>query len=74
MNITVVVTGASAGVGRAIAREFAKHGAQLRLVARGEDGLNGAKQDVEKLGGKAIAIPTEVSDSSQLESAADQVE
>lgn len=70
----VVVTGASAGLGRAIVREFAKHGARIGLLARGEDGLEGAKQDVEELGGKAVAIPTDVSDFSQVESAADQVE
>lgn len=73
-NKTAVVTGASAGLGRAIAREFAKHGTHIGLLARGKDGLNGSKQDVEELGGKAIAIPTDVSDFSQLVSAADQIE
>ncbi|QJD98352.1 SDR family NAD(P)-dependent oxidoreductase [Mucilaginibacter robiniae] len=55
---TVVVTGASAGLGRAIVREFAKQGASLALLARGTDGLNAAVKEVEALGGKAKAYPT----------------
>ena len=70
----VVVTGASAGVGRAVVREFAKRGANLGLLARGEAGLQGAKRDVERLGGKAIAIPTDVADADQVFKAAKQVE
>ena len=50
----VVVTGASAGVGRAVVRRFAQEGAHIGLIARGMDGLEGAKRDVETLGGKAI--------------------
>ena len=74
MSDVVVVTGASAGVGRATVREFAKRGAHIGLLARNEDGLKGAKEDVESLGGKAIDIPTDVADPEQVEAAAGQVE
>ena len=70
----VVVTGASAGVGRAIARAFAKRGAHIGLLARGHDGLEGAQRDVEQLGGRAIIIPTDVADADQVEAAATKVE
>ncbi|CAN5870616.1 SDR family oxidoreductase [soil metagenome] len=74
MSKVVVITGASAGVGRATAREFAKHGASIGLLARNEDGLKGAREDVESLGGKALTIPTDVADPSQIEAAAEKVE
>ena len=70
----VVITGASAGVGRATVREFARHGAWIGLVARGRDGLQGARHEVEKLGGKALVLPTDVADPQQVEAAAAQVE
>ncbi|HLW68876.1 MAG TPA: SDR family oxidoreductase [Gemmataceae bacterium] len=70
----VVITGASAGVGRATAREFARQGARIGLLARGHAGLEGAKRDVEQLGGEALAIPTDVSDPDQVEAAAEAVE
>ena len=70
----VVVTGASAGVGRAIAREFARHGAKVGLLARSQDGLDGAARDVERLGGRASAVATDVSDDRQVEEAADRIE
>lgn len=70
----VVVTGASAGVGRAIAREFASHGAHVVLLARSRDGLEGARDDVERLGGRALPILTDVSDDLQVEAAADRAE
>lgn len=70
----VVITGASAGIGRATAREFARHGWRVALLARSQDGLEGARRDVEKLGGQALAIPTDVADEHQVESAARQVE
>lgn len=69
----VVVTGASAGVGRAIVREFAKHGASIGLLARSRDGLEGAKREVEEAGCRAIAIPTDMSDPQQVEESADTV-
>lgn len=71
---TVVITGASAGVGRATARLFAQQGAQIGLLARGRDGLSGAKEDVEAAGGDALAIPTDVADAEQVDIAAEQVE
>ena len=55
----VVVTGASAGVGRAIVRAFARQGAHIGLLARGRDGLEGARREVEALGGKALVLPTD---------------
>ena len=70
----VVVTGASAGVGRAIVREFARHGASLGLLARSRDGLAGARHDVQRLGGRAMAIETDVSDDRQVEQAAERIE
>lgn len=70
----VVVTGASAGIGRAVAKEFARHGWRVALLARGADGLDGARQDVLRLGGQALVIPTDVADERQVESAAAQVE
>ncbi len=71
---TVVVTGASGGIGRATARAFGARGAQVGLLARGEQGLNGAARDVEAAGGKAHAVPTDVADPQECESAAEEVE
>ena len=70
----VVVTGASAGVGRATAVTFAGHGAHVGLLARGRDGLEGAKKEVEAAGGKALVVPTDVSDADAVEEAARRVE
>ncbi len=70
----VVVTGASAGLGRAIVRAFAREGAHIGLLARGRDGLEGARRDVEDLGGKALLIPVDVADAEQIEQAAEAVE
>jgi len=69
----VVVTGASAGVGRAIVREFAKHGASIGLLARSHDGLEGARREVEEAGCRALAISTDMSDPKQVEDAADTI-
>ncbi|QLG50595.1 SDR family oxidoreductase [Natrinema halophilum] len=70
----VVVTGASAGVGRATARAFAERGAKIGLLARGEDGLEDARKDVERAGGEAVVVPTDVSDPDAVEAAAETVE
>ncbi|MFP5227375.1 MAG: SDR family oxidoreductase [Acidobacteriota bacterium] len=70
----VVVTGASAGVGRAVVREFARHGAWIGLIARGTDGLEGAKREVEAAGGRALVLPVDVADAAAVEAAADRVE
>jgi NAD(P)-dependent dehydrogenase (short-subunit alcohol dehydrogenase family) len=70
----VVITGASAGVGRATVRAFARRGAHLGLIARGRDGLEGARRDVEALGGTALVLPTDVADADQIEAAATAVE
>jgi short-subunit dehydrogenase len=70
----VVITGASAGVGRATAQAFAKKGARIGLLARGRDGLEGARREVEELGGKALVLPTDVSDPGEIEAAASEVE
>jgi NAD(P)-dependent dehydrogenase (short-subunit alcohol dehydrogenase family) len=72
--LVVLVTGASAGVGRAVARAFARRGDSVGLVARGMDGLEGAKRDVERLGGRAVIAPADVADEAQLEAAAVLVE
>ena len=73
-NETVVVTGASAGLGRAVAREFGRRGAKVGLLARGIDGLNAAKHEIEAMGGKAIVVPTDVGDAEAVEAAAVAVE
>ncbi|HEU4520729.1 MAG TPA: SDR family oxidoreductase [Thermoanaerobaculia bacterium] len=70
----VVITGASAGVGRAVAHEFAKEGARIGLIARGREGLEGAKREVEELGGEALILPLDVVDAEAVERAAQQVE
>ena len=70
----VVITGASAGVGRATARKFARHGARIALLARGTDGLEAAQREVEELGGAAIVIPVDVANAAQVEAAAARVE
>src|SRR5919112_5723916 len=70
----VVLTGASSGVGRATVRMFAEHGAHVALLARNEDGLRAAREEVEAAGGKAIEIPTDVADHQQVEAAARRVE
>ena len=71
---TVVVTGGTAGVGRATVREFARNGANVAILARGEDRLNAAKEEVEELGQKAVAISLDVSNSGAVEDAAERIE
>ncbi len=70
----VVITGASAGVGRATVRAFARRGAHIGLLARGEEGLQATRREVEAAGGKALALPTDVADAEQVQAAAEAVE
>jgi len=70
----VVITGASAGVGRATAQAFAREGARIALIARGRAGLNGARRDVENLGSEALVLPLDVADADAVESAAGKIE
>jgi short-subunit dehydrogenase len=70
----VVITGASAGVGRATVRKFARRGARIGLIARGVDGLEAAQREVETLGGKALVIPIDVANAEQVEAAAEKIE
>lgn len=69
-----VVTGGTAGLGRAIVRELAARGYDVAILARGQDGLDGAVTDVEKVGRRGLGIPTDVAVVDQVESAADRVE
>src|SRR5436309_7131501 len=70
----VAVTGASAGVGRATARAFARKGADVGLIARGRERLDSAKREVEELGRRASVVEADVADAAQVEAAAQQIE
>ena len=72
--LVVVVTGASAGVGRATAHEFGRHGASVGLIARSADALADAAREVEELGGRALVLPVDVADAAAVDRAAEQVE
>lgn len=70
----VVVTGASAGVGRATVRELARRGAKVGLLARGRAGLEAARAEVEAAGGQALAIPVDIADHGAVDAAAERIE
>ncbi|MDP8977714.1 MAG: SDR family oxidoreductase [Actinomycetota bacterium] len=70
----VVVTGASSGIGRATVARFAREGVSIGLLARGRAGLEAAAEEVEAAGGRALVVPTDVTDPAQVEAAADAVE
>jgi NAD(P)-dependent dehydrogenase (short-subunit alcohol dehydrogenase family) len=74
MKEVVVVTGASAGIGRAIARAFGEQQARVALLARGREGLEGARSEIEASGGEALVIPTDVANYDEVEAAAAEVE
>jgi NAD(P)-dependent dehydrogenase (short-subunit alcohol dehydrogenase family) len=71
---TVVITGASAGIGRATARTFARHGWRVGLIARGRDGLDAARTEVQAYGSTALVVPADVADYEQVAAAAAKIE
>jgi NAD(P)-dependent dehydrogenase (short-subunit alcohol dehydrogenase family) len=71
---TVVITGASGGIGRAVARRFGADGARVALLARGTRGLEAAAREVEQAGGQALALPVDVADHDQVQAAASSIE
>jgi NAD(P)-dependent dehydrogenase (short-subunit alcohol dehydrogenase family) len=74
MAEVVVITGASAGVGRAVAQRFARRGARIGLIARGRERLEAAATEVDKAGGTGLALPADVGDPEAIERAADEAE
>jgi short-subunit dehydrogenase len=70
----VVITGASAGIGRATAMAFAEKNARIGLIARGQKGLESTKHDIEKSGGEAAVFPVDVSHADQIDNAATEIE
>lgn len=74
MNRVVVITGASAGIGRAAVRAFARDGADLALIARGVDGLEAAQKEVQATGRRCIVISADVADAAAMEAAAERAE
>src|SRR6185437_14456160 len=70
----VMVTGASAGLGRAIVREFPSKGCSLGLISRNAEALENAKREVESFGGRALVLPLDVADADAIEFAASRVE
>jgi NAD(P)-dependent dehydrogenase (short-subunit alcohol dehydrogenase family) len=73
-SMVVAVTGASSGVGRATAREFARHGAKVGLIARNEQALAACAEEVRSLGGEAMTLRTDVADADAVQAAADALE
>ncbi|MDQ6796796.1 MAG: SDR family NAD(P)-dependent oxidoreductase, partial [Actinomycetota bacterium] len=70
----VVVTGASGGVGRAVAQAFGEAGDAVALLARGRAGLEAAADQVRAGGGRALVLPTDTADAAAVEAAAERVE
>jgi NAD(P)-dependent dehydrogenase (short-subunit alcohol dehydrogenase family) len=69
----IVVTGASSGVGRAVARAAGEHGAKVALIARGLDGLEAAAREIEDAGGESLVLPLDLADSKAVDAAADRI-
>jgi NAD(P)-dependent dehydrogenase (short-subunit alcohol dehydrogenase family) len=74
MSQVVVITGGSAGVGRAVSQRFARRGWHVGLLARGEERLDAAATEVDKSGGRALPVPTDVADPAAVEEAAERIE
>src|SRR4051812_22941375 len=74
MSKVAVITGASAGIGRATARELGRRGYSVGLLARGEAGLRAAQREIEAEGGRAVAVPVDIVDADAVEAAAERVE
>jgi short-subunit dehydrogenase len=74
MATTVVITGASAGIGRAVALEFARRGCNVALMARGVERLTSAAQEARAFGVGALAVPVDVADADVVDAAAERVE
>lgn len=70
----VAVTGASAGIGRACARAFARRGDDVAVLARGEEGLDGAREEVEAAGGRCLPVSVDVADADAVAAAVDRIE
>ncbi len=70
----VVVTGAGAGLGRAIAQAFGKRGARVGLLSRSQERLEAARREIEAMGGQGLVLPADVADADAVEAAAAKVE
>jgi len=70
----VVITGGSAGVGRATAEAFAREGAKVAVLARGRERLGNTVQELQRLGTQAMSVPADVADPQQVENVAQRVE
>jgi NAD(P)-dependent dehydrogenase (short-subunit alcohol dehydrogenase family) len=71
---TIVITGATSGIGRATARRFAAPGVRIGLLARGAAGLDAVRGEIEAAGGRALALPTDITDAGAVDAAAQRVE
>ena len=72
-NKVVVITGASSGVGRAVARAVGEHGARVALIARGREGLEAAAREIERAGGESLVLPLDLADARAVDDAADRI-